>query len=383
MVHKGDGSIYRRDGGWEAALFIGGRRRTARARTARDARERLVALRRKAEEGRADIEVDERLTVAEFLESWLDVAKTTVRPNTHKRYREYVRVHAVPEIGYLRLIDLRPLHLQQLYARRLQSGASPSTVQHLHATLHRALKMAERWEQVTRNVADLVSPPRVPKHRIEPLTVAEVQRLFATAAGTRFEAAFVIAVVTGLRLGELLGLHWADVDLGDQPALRVRGSLQRAEGRLQIMETKTAGSVRSVALGRLGADALTAHRLRQLEERISLGESWTDQDLVFPNRWGDYMNPEWFRRGVFQPLLKRAGLRPIRFHDLRHTFATLQLANNQPVKIVSEMLGHSRTAITQDIYTHVSAQMQRAAADALDDALRSANDEPPTGDAAG
>jgi integrase len=189
------------------------------------------------------------------------------------------------------------------------------------------------------------------------------------ARGSRFEAAFVLAVVTGVRLGELLALRWADIELGEAPAIRVRGSLQRAHGRRQILEPKTAHSIRDVAVGRLGADALRAHRVRQAEERLAIGTSCNDHGLVFPNHWGDYMNPEWFRRRAFDDVLDQAGLRRIRFHDLRHTFATLQLANNQPIKIVSEMMGHTRSAITQDLYTHVSAAMQRSAADALDLAI--------------
>lgn len=360
----GEGSVYRKGNGWEAAAYIGGRRRSARGRTMREARDKLRALQQRRSS--AVPIVDERLTVAAYLEYWLSVIASTVRPNTHVRYCEYVRVHAVPVIGHLRLIELKPMHLQQLYAHRLEAGSAPSTVHHLHAVLHRALAMAERWEQTDRNVARLVTPPRVARTKIEPLTLDEVRRLLDAARGTRFEAAFVIAVVTGVRLGELLALRWDDLDLGAEPTLRVRGSLQRVNGKLQILEPKTAQSVRDVAIGRRGADALRAHRVRQVEERLAIGTSWTDRGLAFPNRWGDYMNPEWFRRREFGDVLQRAGLRTIRFHDLRHTFATLQLANNQPLKIVSEMMGHTRIAITQDLYTHVSATMQRAAADALD-----------------
>lgn len=334
----------------------------------REARDRLRALQERAAAGVPV--VDERLTVRDFLEYWLTVTESTVRPSTLRRYREFVRVHAVPRLGHLRLIDLKPMHLQQLYAERLHAGLSPTTVHHLHAVLHRALTMAERWEQVDRNVARLVTPPRVSRAKIEPLTLAEVRRFLDAARGSRFEAAFVLAVVTGVRLGELLALRWDDLDLGDAPSIRVRGSLQRVHGvGLQILEPKTAQSVREVAIGRLGADALRAHRVRQAEERLLIGTSWTDRGLVFPNHWGDYMNPEWFRRREFGDVLARAGLRKIRFHDLRHTFATLQLANNQPLKIVSEMMGHTRVAITQDLYTHVSAAMQRSAADALDAAI--------------
>jgi integrase len=374
---NGEGSIYPKGDGFEVALIVHGRRRTARAKTVTEARAKLRELQRRQEQEQASY--DERITVKQFLEYWLSVAATTVRPRTYKRYAEYVRVHATPEIGHLRLSQLRPVHLQDLYAARLEAGASASTVQHLHATLHRALKMAERWEYVPRNVASRVTPPRVPKFKIRPLTVAEVQRLLAAASGSRFEAVVVLGVVTGMRLGEIFALRWTDVDLGDEPVVHVRGSLQRVEGRLQIVEPKTVGSVRDVALSELGQQSLRRHRQQQMKHRLQLGDSWEDHDLVFPNAWGRYMATDYFVRREFRRILDKAELPRIRFHDLRHTFATLQLGNQQPIKIVSEMMGHSRTAITQDLYTHVSAQMQRKAADALDVMLR---DEAKTDDTA-
>jgi hypothetical protein len=152
MRHSyGEGSVYRKGRGWEAALLVHGRRRTARAKTSREAREKLRQLQRKADED-AFVQ-DERMTTGDYLEYWLTIVETTVRASTHKRYSQYVRVHAVPEIGRVRLTQLKPMHLQQLYANRLRAGAAPSTVQHLHATLHRALAMAERWDQPRRPTA--------------------------------------------------------------------------------------------------------------------------------------------------------------------------------------------------------------------------------------
>jgi integrase len=369
---NGEGSIYPKGDGFEVALIVHGRRRTARAKTITEARSKLRELQRRQEQEQASY--DERITVKQFLEYWLSVTETTVRPRTYKRYAEYVRVHAIPGIGHLRLTQLRPVHLQDLYAARLKAGSSPSTVQHLHATLHRAFKMAERWEYASRNVASRVTPPRVPRFKIRPLTLAEVRRLLAAAAGTRFEAAVVLGVVTGMRLGEIFALRWSDVDLGEESVIHVRGSLQRVNGRLQLVEPKTAGSVRDVALSDLGRDAIRRHRKQQTKHRMKMGESWEDNDLVFPNALGRFMATDYFVRREFRRVLDGAGLPHIRFHDLRHTFATLQLGNQQPIKIVSEMMGHSRTAITQDLYTHVSAQMQRKAADALDAALRETGD---------
>ena len=361
---NGEGSIYRKGDGYEVALLVDGRRRTARAKTAAEARTKLLELQNKRDAGL--FVADDRLTVGDYLEYWLTVVETTVRPRTAKRYAEYVRVHAVPIIGRHRLVDLKPTHLQRLYAARLEAGSSPSTVQHRHRVLHHAFVMAERWELARRNVAKHATPPRVPRYKIRPLTARDVRQLLAAAEGEHFEAAVVLAIVSGLRLGEIFALRWTDVDLGENAVVHVRGSLQRVDGRLTIVEPKTDESMRDVAIGRLGAEALRRHRVRQNQERLRLGEAWEDMDLVFPNGRGRYMATDYFVRRHFQRMLLAAGLPRIRFHDLRHTFATLQLSNKQPVKVVSEMMGHTRTAITQDLYTHVSAQMQRQAASALD-----------------
>jgi integrase len=369
---NGDGSIYPKGDGFEAALIVHRRRRTARAKTITEARAKLRELQRRQEQEQASY--DDGVTVKQYLEYWLSVVETTVRPRTHKRYAEYVRVHAVPTLGHLRLTQLRPVHLQDLYAERLKAGASASTVQHLHAVLHRALVMAERWDYVPRNVASRVTPPRVPKFKTRTLSVAEVQRLLRAASDSRFEAAIVLAVVTGMRLGEIFALRWSDVDLGEESVVHIRGSLQRVRGKLQVVEPKTAGSVRDVALSSMGRDSLRRHRAKQNKLRLERGDAWEDHDLIFANAWGRFMATDYFVRQEFSRVLERAGLPKIRFHDLRHTFATLQLDRQQPIKIVSEMLGHSRTAITQDLYTHVSAQMQRNAADGLDAVLRDESD---------
>jgi len=368
---NGEGSIYRKGDAYEVAIFVDGRRRTSRAATLPRAKAKLRELERKRDAGHT-VE-DEGITVAVFLERWLTAAEMTVRPRTHKRYAEYVTVHAVPSIGHRRLVELRPVHLQALYTERLASGASPSTVAHLHAVMRRALTMAERWEYVNKNVARQVDPPNVPRYKIRPLTAEEVRRLLVASADNRFEAAIYIAVLTGLRLGEIFALHWSDVAIGDESVVRVRGSLQRIRGKLTIVEPKTRESVRDVALGELGAAALRRQRVRQNAERLRLGVAWEDNDLIFPNVWGRPMAPDYFVRGAFGKLLAAAKLPKVRFHDLRHTFATLQLSGNQPLKIVSEMMGHSRVGITQDLYTHVSARMQRGAASALDDLLRDPN----------
>lgn len=172
-----------------------------------------------------------------------------------------------------------------------------------------------------------------------------------------------------MRQGELLALHWRDVDLEDA-TLHIRGTLQRTRGAVMIAEPKTARSRRRVDLTTLAVDGLRRHRAAQAEERLRLGGAWLDRDLVFANEAGDYLSDSYLRRQSFWPLLERAELPHIRFHDLRHTAATLLLGRGVHPKIVSETLGHSTIAITLDLYSHVTPTMQREAAAAMDAVLR-------------
>ena len=178
----------------------------------------------------------------------------------------------------------------------------------------------------------------------------------------------MLAVTTGLRQGELLGLKWEDVDLEDA-VLRVRRTLTRHKGRLLLSDPKTKRSRRTVQLTDTAVEALRAHLTHQMEEMGRLGDLYRDQGLVFATEKGTPVNPSNLRERSFAPLLKRAGLSPIRFHDLRHTCATLLLSRNVNPKIVSEMLGHATVAITLDTYSHVLPSMQAHAAKALEDAL--------------
>ncbi len=274
-------------------------------------------------------------------------------------------------LGRVQLTKLTPQHLQRLYAARLAAGVSAQSVVHLHRMLHRALSQALKWGLVGRNVAALVDPPRVERPEFEPLTAQEAGRLLDVANGDRLEALYVLALTTGLRRGELLGLRWQDVDL-DARVLHVRRSLQIDEnGKWRSGDPKTKRSRRPVLLVDMAVDALKRHRHRQDQEKDTAGELWKDPKLVFANTVGGPIWGEDLLKRCFYPILERAGIRRIRFHDLRHSTATLLLACGIHPKIVSEILGHSRISITLDLYTHVSEDMQREAVDRLQELLGS------------
>ncbi len=365
----GDGSVFRRtDGRWCAYLSLPeGGRRYLYGRTRADVQRKLAGAHRTRDEGLPFS--PERQTVGDFLAEWLEGQRQRLRPNTWKRYEEYVRIHTIPGVGRVKLAALTPQHLDRLYAQRMAAGLSPTTVHHVHAVLHKALEQAVRWNLVPRNVADLVDSPRAGRQEMSALTPEQTRTLLDGAADGPLEAILTLAVTTGMRKGELLALHWSDVDL-ERGTLRVVGTMQRhRDGKLAVSPPKTARSRRQVELTPIALDALRRHRSRQAETRLLLGSEWNVMGLVFPSSLGKAQDGSHLLYGLFHPLLKSLGLPVIRFHDLRHTAATLLLGQGIHPKIVSEMLGHSTIAITLDLYSHVTPTMQRDAARAMNNLL--------------
>lgn len=315
------------------------------------------------------VKVDGKQTVKTYLEGWLEAIKGNVRPKTYQGYECYVRVHVLPALGKIRMAKLTPQQLQAFYSKKLEGDISPTTVRHLHATLHRAFEQAVRWGVVARNVANLVDPPRRRHKEMVALTPDQARALLEAAAEDRLEALYVLAVTTGMREGELLGLRWKDVDL-DAATLQVRATMQRTKvGGLAISQPKTAASRRQIALTGMAVAALRRRKIRQAEEKLKTGPAWEDNDLVFPNTLGKPMEATNLLHRSFAPLLEKTALPKIRFHDLRHTAATVLLRKRVPAKVVSEMLGHSNIGITLQVYSHVLPDMQREATAAMEAAL--------------
>jgi integrase len=278
--------------------------------------------------------------------------------------------HVVPVLGTTSLAKLTAQQVQRLYSTKLDEGLSTSTVHHLHAVLHRALAQAERLGLVARNVSELVDVPRMAEHEMRVLDNEQVRRLLEVAQGDRLEALYVLAVSTGMRQGELLALRWVDINL-DRRTVQVRATLQRTkEHGYMLAAPKTKRSRRQISLTTVARDALRPHRSRQAQERLAAGPAWDGtHDLVFSDAAGGPLSGIQVTRAAFYPLLKRAGLPRIRFHDLRHTAATLLLGRGINPKIVSEMLGHASVGITLDTYSHVLPDMQEQAAAQMDAAL--------------
>jgi integrase len=348
----GEGTItQRKDGRWEARISLpGGRRKTLYGKTRGAVRDKLTAALRDVQQGLPL--VGERQPVADFLEQWLEhTARHRLRPRTFYRYQQLVRVHAVPRIGKIALARLTPQDLSALYAARLAAGSSPRTVQFLHAVLHRALKQALQWNLIARNPADAVQAPRPRRPEIHPLTQEQTNALLDAGHGDDLEALYVLAVMTGMRQGELLGLRWPDLDW-DSGRLEVRHTLQWDGRAWYLAEPKTGRSRRSIKLPPTVLQALRGHRARQHTQRLGLGPAWQDHGFVFCQADGTPLPARNLGR-LFAKLLQRAGLPRVRFHDLRHTAGTSLIAEGIPLVMVKDLLGHSTIAITADIYSHV------------------------------
>ncbi len=374
MARRGshEGWIYKRaDGRWVASISLGidagGKRKSYYGKTRAEVQRLLTAALRDRDQGMPI--VAEQQTVAHFLDSHLTVLEPKLKPRTHLRYCQLVNRHALPAFGKVKLARLTAQQIQDLYASKLREGLSPTTVHQLHVVLRSALKRAVRLGLVVRNVTDLVDAPR-PKHtEICPLTREQARLLLQAARGDRLEALYALALATGMRQGELLALKWREVDLEGQTA-RVRATVQYVKGKGFIFhDPKTRTSRRTIHLSPPVIQALRQHRARQAEERLALGVAWQGQDLVFTTQVGTPIDDGHLLVRQFRPLLERAGLPRIRFHDLRHTAATLLLAAKVNPKVVPEMLGHSSVAITLDIYSHVLPDMQQDAAEPMAKAL--------------
>ena len=338
---KGEGSVsQRKDGCWEARLTLSdGRRKSFYGKTRQEVTRRLAAA--QADQAKGLPVAAEKQTVEQYLSSWLEVMKNQLDSSSFRRYQNQVRLHLVPALGSIKLAHLTAQQIQLFYTRKVES-LSPNTVRHIHAVFHHALKEAVRLSLLPRNPADLVRIPRAARRETQTLTEQQMTTLLASLTEDRFFALYALALTTGMREGELLGLRWQDIDWR-QRLLHVTQAVQEGQNiatgkkRYQLAEPKTRRH--PVALSEYAITALLAHQQRQVEERALVGAAWHQEDLVFPNAVGQMMLPSTLYR-QFQRRLKNAGIAPIRFHDLRHTIATLLLSRGVNVKLVSEMLGH-------------------------------------------
>ena len=311
------------------------------------------------------------VTLGEFLrEEWLLAIESTIRSTTHASYATHIQKHILPSLGQVKLQKLTPVMINSLYAQLLKDGKvcgsgglSANSVRRVHATLHRALNDAVRWDRLFRNPCDAADPPRVGadrEERTQAWTSLELRQFLKAVRNERLYPLWLTLAMTGLRRGEALALRWSDVDL-ERARLSVRRSLVPINGTVEVHEPKTSRGRRLVALDPFTVSVVRAWCRRQKEERLEWGPAWTDSGLAFTRPDGKLIHPERVSK-AFRAAVKRTGLPQIHLHDLRNTHATLALAAGIHPKVVSDRLGHSTVAITLDIYSHAIPALSEEAA---------------------
>ena len=368
---------------WAVVLYLG-RDATGKERhkwhsvrgTQRDAQRELARLLHETSTG-AYVEPT-RMSVSEFLDRWLaDYAKAKVSAKTYERYQEMIEGHIGPALGSYMLPKLAPLQVQAFYSSALakgrkdgKGGLSSQSVVHFHRLLNKAFTQAVKWQLLARNPIQAVEPPRAERQEMRALDEDETASLLSLLGDSRLYMPVMLAVTTGLRRGEILGLHWNNIDFATGTITVVQSLEQTKEG-LRFKPPKTHRSRRSIALPAITVEALRSHRAKQGEERLALGPAYNDHDLVCPRPGGAPWPPDMFS-SAFAAAVRRSGMHAFRFHDLRHSHASKLLKAGVHPKVVSERLGHAGIGITLDTYSHVLPGIQEDAVQRLNAVLASA-----------
>ncbi|MFC1902942.1 tyrosine-type recombinase/integrase [Chloroflexota bacterium] len=373
------GHIRKRGSNWSIVIelprdFVSGKRKQKWIPvkgTKRDAERKLRDVLHSMDKG-AYIE-PKKVSLGEWLRQWLnDYVSIHTTPRTQESYRSIIECHLTPGLGAIRLVELLPKHIQSYYAKALSQGRvdgngglSARSVVYHHRILSKALDYAVRMGMVARNVATVIDPPRVARVKMATLNTDEVVRFLDAAKETLFYVFFATLLYTGLRRGELLALRWRNLELDKASLIVVETAYKLGSGEYVIKEPKTAHSRRTVSLSPALVALLREYRADHELLRIQLGIGLADNDFVFIRHDGSPINPNAVTH-AFQRVIKKAGLKHVRLHDLRHTHATLMLKAGEHPKIVSERLGHASIGITMDTYSHVLPGMQEAAAERFD-----------------
>ncbi len=369
----GEGTVYqRKDGRWVCEITLEDHSRKAYYfKTEKEAlAKKQTAL---TELAHGELVTGPQQTVKQFLEYWLEnVSKPSVRITTYTNNRIAIEKHLIPGLGHMKLQKLTMQHIQAFYAKKLKSGMTATNVLKIHGTFHTALEHARRTKSISINPCSDVDLPRRNEIERVPLTPAQARILIQKIKGHPLEGILTTALASGMREGELLGLRWSDVDLDAKTIQVSRTLVYMARYGFVEHKPKTARGKRKILLADFAIETLKRHRVSQLETRLAVGATWVDRDLVFPDKDGDFQSGNTLLRRFYK-LLEEIGLPRIRFHDLRHSAATLLLSMGISGKVVQQILGHSKINITMDRYGHVLPEMQQEAADKMNKFLDSSS----------
>lgn len=383
------GTVFRRkDGRWQGSVYLGTDPQTGREK-------------KKIFYGQSEEEVKEKLrkfiamrelglcaeesntTLEQWLDLWLEqYAKPRIRPTTYNNYEMIVRVHIKPHLGRIKLSKLQPRQIQVFYNYLLEEGRvkekgglSPRTVAITHVILHEALEQAKKEGLVTRNVAELCSPPKQVKREARYLTLEEEEKFLSVLKDEPLGAAFILLLGTGLRRGELLGLRWQDVHIekDGEGYIEVKQQLVKAKingkNTLIFQPPKTEKGKRIIPLPSWAVEALKRHKEKQDKHKAKCGGKYYDHDLVFATSSGKPIHPRNFHRS-FKRLLEKAKIQNATIHSLRHTFASRLLELNEHPKVVQELLGHNQISVTLDTYSHILPEIKKKAIAKLESKIK-------------
>ena len=380
-----EGSIYQRniDGRWIGAVRMGcgpnGKplRKYVSAKTRGEVAKKLKILQRQIDDGL--LPRDGHTTLAVLFERWSqDVMRHQVEESTLRNYMTVARYHILPTLGHKKLVDLNVNDVDRLLSVKRDSGLAPSTVRRIRTVLAQCLDQGIRWSLLHRNVATLSRTPKSVRREGRTLSPEEARRLLEVLQGNRLEALYALMLSTGLRRGEALGLMWKDFDR-DAGVIRVSRQLKRDSRGLVTSDTKTFRSRRAVNLPEPMIDVLLEHERRQGRERALHGPRWSEFGFIFTSRIGTPLDPRNFYR-QFRKLCDEAGLGRWHPHELRHSAASLMLAQGVKLHVVSQVLGHSSIRMTSDVYGHLLEPDRHEAAVAMGALLWDIGDDAPTGD---
>jgi len=371
---NGAGTISKRPDGrymGQISIVVNGRRKrpTVYGWTKKEVMEKMNTLKNQKQTGTYIEPV--RITVAQWMNGWLEnYVKINLEQKSYDKMESMSRIHVIPGIGQVLLQRLTSSHIQALYSEKMNPtdgsrALASSSVRQLHILIHSALEQAVEEGILSRNPADAARPPKQKNKEGRPLSREQVKIFLTTAENEPCYAAFVVAFGTGLRCGELLGLRWKDVNFKAKVITVNQSAVVTAKAGILLKAPKTAKGRRTVLLPEEAIKELKKHRLAQAKSRLRWGEAYHDNDLVFPNDDGSPMNQRKINYS-FHRILKKAGLPLIRFHDIRHTHATLLLQAGENMRVVADRLGHAAVGTTLKTYTHIMPGMQEGAAAKID-----------------
>lgn len=360
-----EGSIFQRENGtWRAQITKKGQRINFSGKTKTEClqwiRKNLHTIDEMVENQ------DPTITVNEFLESWLDTTRMKLRPNTIRNYERIIQLHIIPFIGTAKLTDLNLARMERYYGTLLENGRGPRLVRHTHSVLHRALERAVRYDLIHKNPTHGATLPRYSPPEMKVLDEAQVNQFLMAARNSPYEALYHLAIITGMRQGEIYGLTWDDLHWHTGELFVRRQALADKGGGWSFGELKTRYGSRIIKLGENTLNMLRAHKERQNLQIAFAGENWQRNNLIFPSAAGTPLNKSNMRKD-FNRVLQEARIPHIRFHDLRHTAASLMMNHQVPILVASRRLGHSKPSVTLDIYSHLYQESQNDVAILLDE----------------